>query len=68
MWLVACITFIFLSLIELGLVMQTIACLDRGAKKYRIEKTEKFSFWPRKKDDVILMDENFPGELQIKLT
>jgi hypothetical protein len=41
--------------------MQTIACLDRGAKKYRIEKNEKFSFWPRKKDDVILMDENFPG-------
>ena len=43
MWLVACIGFLFLSLLELGLVMQTAKLLDKDEKK-RKKKKAKYSF------------------------
>jgi hypothetical protein len=33
MWLVACIGFLFLSLLELGLVMQAVTLLDKVANE-----------------------------------
>ena len=43
MWLVACIGFLFLSLIELGLVMQAATLLDKDEKKKK-KKKAKYSF------------------------
>jgi hypothetical protein len=40
LWLVGCIGFLFFSLIELGIVMQTIAVLDKEEKKTK----KKYSF------------------------
>ena len=43
MWLVTCIGFLFLSLIELGLVIQANKLLDKDEKKKKKEKA-KYSF------------------------
>jgi hypothetical protein len=43
LWLVACIGFLFMSLIELGLIMQAVTLLDRDEKK-RKKKKAKYSF------------------------
>ena len=54
-WLVTSIGFIFFSLIELGIVMQTIAWIDGGSKKYKIlgEKNQE-------QEDI-----NLPGNLAL---
>ena len=43
LWLVGCIAFLFFSLLELGLVMQTANLLDREEKK-TMKKKSKYSF------------------------
>jgi len=40
MWLVACIGFLFFSLVELGLVMQAVTLLDRDEKKKKKKKAK----------------------------
>ena len=40
MWLVACIGFLFLSLIELGLVIQAATLLDKDEKKKKKKKAK----------------------------
>jgi hypothetical protein len=40
MWLVACIGFLFFSLIELGIVMQAVTLLDRDEKKKKKKKAK----------------------------
>jgi hypothetical protein len=46
------------SLLELGLVMQTISCLDRGSRKYR---TTQASFFPIFQKRAVEEDKKFPG-------
>jgi len=50
LWLVGCIGFLFFSLIELGIVMQTIAIMDRDKKRKKkiIEKYSSGNFFQRK--------------------